>query len=185
MNDIAPLRASLQTLRRWLRLEGEPNASAPAVEAALAEAFQALPGLAPRAGFALRVMALAMAPAVAARRGVPARLPAWLRSAVAAGLTLAGSAWVLAGAAAPAVMAVAGTWLRPGAWIEGAAFVLRETAMLAVRGLATLRALGEVSDALLRVATTPEAAAALAVSSLAAVAAMHALRGVLVAERSV
>jgi hypothetical protein len=75
--------------------------------------------------------------------------------------------------------------VRPGELIDAAAFALREGALFFVRGLSTWQVFADLSEALLRVLTTPDAAAIASLSALAAFLAFLALRGVLVSDRSV
>lgn len=164
-------------LDRWLRLEAGAAGEAPleAVDASLVAALRALPVFAPAAGFSRRVVAR-IAPELLA----PRRLPWWARLTVAASLGLAGSALLTAGAWGSWL----GAWLRPGELIDGAGFALRQGAFIFVHGLSTWQALADVRDALLRVLATPDAAGAVSAAALAAFIAFHALRGVLVSERS-
>ena len=175
-------------LQRWLHFEASEAESgitgtAEAAETALAEAFGSLPLLAPRTGFAWRVAALAFAPAAPLAPAVRPlrRFGWWSRVAVAASLLLSSTVWLTVRAWAPVV----GNWLRPGELIDAAAFAVRESAFIFVRGLSAWQVFAQVSDVLLRVLTTPDAAAATAAVALAALGAFHALRGVLASERSV
>jgi hypothetical protein len=112
-------------------------------------------------------------------------LPWWARLTVTASLLLAGSAWLDALARGGAWTAWLADAVRPGELIDAAAFALREGALFFVRGLSTWQVFADLSEALLRVLTTPDAAAIASLSALAAFLAFLALRGVLVSDRSV
>lgn len=164
-----------EALNRWLAAERDDRSEE--AEAALLELFEALPPLAPPAGFADRVLLRVAVPAPV-RASFFAR--PWARLSVALCLLAAALSWLWL----PGLLrALAGTWSLGGLF-EASAHLLVESTL----GLASAIRFGgwffSVGEALARPLLDPELSVILAGCLLVSIVAFRALRDLMTRERS-
>jgi len=148
----------------WTRyLEADREGRAEEAERALSEAFGALPRLAPRAGFAARVMARVAPPSWFART--------WVRAALAAAALLAAASIVLVPPIAIPIAEAVG----PGGVMHLLADALTALAVRIGRGADLWRSLATVSDAIAATVSRPQVALLLFAQLALAALSLHRL----------